>query len=157
MGRGNACVHGEHEGLFYVDWDNFSKEHEDEDGEIVIDYDLQRSEWEDSLWQFKKDIQRKFKKFKECDKWISRYERAVLENKLFYIVVEDNEWSMAVKLIQKEQEYYQDGNFKNLQAKLCKIYLDGIRDCLFNQFDELGVYDGVWTSGRIRKGEVNNE
>jgi len=28
---------------------------------------------------------------------------------------------------------------------------EGIKECLFNQFVELGTYDGAWTSGRIRR------
>ena len=30
------------EGLYYVDWDNFSAEYEDEYGNIIHDYDFQR-------------------------------------------------------------------------------------------------------------------
>jgi vacuolar-type H+-ATPase subunit C/Vma6 len=58
---------------------------------------------------------------------------------------------MAIKLIQKEQDYYKKGNFENLQAGLYKKYLKGIKNCLFNQFEELGTYCGAWTSGRITK------
>lgn len=155
MGRGNACVFGEYEGLYYIDWSNFSSEFEDEHGNVIQDYDLQREEWEGSLEQFINDFTKRFKSFSECDEWISDSEKAVLENSLFYIVVEDNEWSIAIKLIQKEQEYYDRGNIENLQAKHYKAYLDGMRDCLFNQFEELGVYGGPWTSGRIRRTEEN--
>lgn len=152
MGRGNACVHGEYEGLFYIDWDNFSSEYEDENGEVVTDYDFQREEWECSLSQFIVDFTKKYKSFYECDEWISNYEKAILENSLFYIVVEDNEWSMAIKLIQKEEFYYQSrGNIRNMQSGLYQSYLEGMKNCLFMQFDELGVYSGPWTSGRIKK------
>ena len=58
---------------------------------------------------------------------------------------------MAIKLIQKEQGYYDNGNIENLQAKHYKTYLEGIKECLFNQFEELGTYGGAWTSGRIRR------
>ena len=149
MGRGNACVFGKYEGLYYIDWNNFSSEYEDEHGNIIQDYDLQQEEWEGSLEQFIGDFTQRFKSFSRCDEWISNSEKAVLENSLFYIVIEDNEWSIAIKLIQKEQ-YYDRGNIENLQAKHYKTYLDGIRDCLFNQFEELGTYAGPWTSGRIR-------
>mgnify|MGYP001154405668 FL=1 len=144
MGRGNTCVFGDYEGLFYIDWDNFG---------IVEDYDLQQEDWENSLEQFISDFTQKFKSFSRCDEWIGGDNRAILENGLFYIAIADNEWSIAIKLIQKEQEYY-DGNLENLQAKHYKTYLDGIRDCLFNQFEELGTYAGPWTSGRIRRGEI---
>lgn len=151
MGRGNACVHGNYEGLFYVDWDNFSSQFEDGDGNIVVDYDFQREEWEIALAEFVSDFMKKFNSFSKCNKWISNSERAVLENSLFYIAVEDNEWSMAVKLIQKEQGYYDMGNIENLQKKHYKTYLEGIKECLFNQFNELGTYSGAWTHGIIKK------
>jgi hypothetical protein len=151
MGRGNVCVSGEYEGLYYVDWNNFSSEYEDEHGNIIQDYDLQREEWEGSLEQFISDFTKRFKSFSRCDEWISNSEKAVLENSLFYIAVEDNEWSIAIKLIQKEQGYHFSGNIENLQVKHYKNYLDGMRDCLFNQFEELGTYGGPWTSGRIRR------
>jgi len=155
MGRGNACVFGKYEGLYYVDWSNFSSEFEDEHGNVIQDYDLQWEEWEDSLEQFISDFTKRFKSFSRCDEWISDSEKAVLENSLFYIAVEDNEWSIAIKLIQKEQGYHFSGNIENLQVKHYKNYLDGMRDCLFNQFKELGTYGGPWTSGRIRRPEEN--
>lgn len=156
MGRGNACVFGEYEGLFYVNWDNFASEfetEEDEDGntEIFTNYDMQRKEWEYSLATFKNDFMKRFKSFSRCNKWLSNTERAVLENRLFYVAVEDSQWSMAIKLIQKEQDYYDKGNLVNLQAGKYQNYLDGMKDCLFEQFDTLGVYGGAWTSGTIKK------
>lgn len=153
MGRGNVCVFGKYEGLYYIDWDNFSTEWEDENGNIVKDdYENQKMEWEDSLYEFISDFEEKYKSFSRCDKWINNKENAVLENNLFYIVVEDNEWSMAIKLIQKEQDYYSQGTLENLQKKHYISYLEGIKKCLFNQFEEIGVYGGAWTSGTIKKG-----
>ena len=149
MGRGNTRVFGEYEGLFYIDWDNFSSEHEDDD--------FWRQEWESSLHQFISDFTQRFKSFSRCDEWISGDDRAILENRLFYIAITDNEWSVAIKLIQKEQKYYDSGNLENLQAKHYKTYLDGMKECLFNQFEELGTYAGPWTSGRIRRSETVNE
>ena len=154
MGAGNACVHGEYEGLFYIDWDNFSSEYEDDYGEIITDYDMQRDDFESSLYEFKDSFMEKYPSFNSCEKWISNQEKAVLENKLFYIAIEDNQWSMAIKLIQKEQDYYADGNMYNLQKRHYQNYLDGIRDTLFEQFEELGTYGGAWTSGRIKKSEI---
>lgn len=151
MGRGNSCVFGKYEGLYYVDWNNFSNEYEDGDGNIIVDEDMRVEEWEEALSQFIFDLTKKYPSFSTCEEWLSNTEKAVLENSLFYITVEDNEWSMAVKLVQKEQSYYSKGNIVNLQAGLYMKYLNGIRDCLFNQFDELGTYEGAWTSGRIKK------
>lgn len=151
MGRGNSCVFGKYEGLYYVDWNNFSNEYEDGEGNIIVDEDMRVEEWEEALSQFIFDLTKKYPSFSTCEEWLSNTEKAVLENSLFYITVEDNEWSMAIKLVQKEQSYYSKGNIVNLQAGLYMKYLNGIRDCLFNQFDELGTYEGAWTSGRIKK------
>lgn len=151
MGKGNVCVFGDYEGLYYIDWENFCCEYEDEQGNVTQDYDFQQEEWERSLYEFTSDFTKKFKSFSRCNEWTDRGEKAVLENNLFYIAVSDNEWSVAVKLIQKEQSYYTKGNIENLQAKHYKNYLEGIVECLFNQFDELGTYGGAWTSGRIRR------
>lgn len=34
-------------------------------------------------------------------------------------------------------------------------YLDAIQDILLEQFGEVGIYTGPWTSGKITKGESN--
>lgn len=156
MGKGNCCVLGEYEGLYFIDWSNFNDQYEDDEGNSITDYDLQRFEWENSLEQFIIDFTAKYKSFYRCDKdkWINRNEKAILENELFYIITEDNDWSMAIKLIQKEQDYYSNGNIKNLQARHYKNYLNGIRDCLFNQFEEINTYAGAWTSGTLRKEDI---
>jgi len=44
MGRGNTRVFGDYEGVYYIDWDNFSSKYEDDD--------FWREEWENSLYQF---------------------------------------------------------------------------------------------------------
>ena len=152
MGRGNVCVHGKYEGLYYINWNNFSSEWEDENGIIIKDdYELQNEEWENSLFQFKEDMKQRFKSFRDSESYLGNSEKIVLENELFYIVTEDNEWSIAIKLIQKEQGYYSRGNIENLQSRKYQIYLEGMKECLFEQFDEIGVYGGAWTSGRIQK------
>lgn len=151
MGRGNVCVHNEYEGLYYIDWDNFSKEYEDSNGNIIEDDDFQRSELENALEEFCFDFKEKYPSFYDSEGWIDHSQKILLENSLFYIVVEDNESSVAIELLQKEQDYYKKGNIVGLQAGLYKKYLEGMKQCLFNQFDELGIYCGPWTSGIIYK------
>ena len=34
--------------------------------------------------------------------WLGNERRVILENELFYICVEDNEWSLAIELVQKD-------------------------------------------------------
>lgn len=178
MGRGNVCTFKPYEGLYYVDndkfhvyrqSDSFSEEPEVRlmgeldyaeltSGDWHFDEISTSDEWEDIVECLVDDFTRKFKSFKDAreprGRWIRDnrlYEdvQVVMESKLFYVGIEDNEWSMAVMLIQKEDPY--DGSLDGLQSGHYRQYLDGIRDCLFNRVDELGTYGGAWTSGTIRK------
>lgn len=169
MGKGNACVSGKAEGLFYVDYDYllwYTKKGTESDDEPEskllgeVDYsEIDDWEYDECISQieqeffedmFKEDMKRMFPSFEEVPPrtWVSRYERAVLENGLFYIVFEDNQWSLAVKLLQKEDPYT---DLYGLQKKHYERYLDGIAECLFHQFPELGVYGGAWTHGTIKR------
>lgn len=165
MGRGNCCVNGEYEGLYFVDND-FLHVYENEDNdEPVLMGELSYSQlasgdwsfsevltdirYEDTLANFIQRIQHKFKSFRPCDKWVSREEHAILENALFYIVTEDNEWSIAFKLLQKEDPY--DDHLSGLQKRHFQLYLDGMRDALFEDFPSLGIYKCAWTHGVISR------
>lgn len=176
MGRGNVCVNGEYEGLFYVDNDYFSMFY-NEDGDAVDvtemeegsyqrdDYEL---EWCDFLFDdFKDDLifslKRKFK-FEECHKYLSQsqddvstvynYDHlAILENKLFFVCLVDNEWSTGVELIQKYNMYH---DLSNLQKKHYKKYLKGIAEVLLDIVGEISLRSGPWTSSSIRSVDETN-
>lgn len=154
MGRGNVCVTGEYEGLYYVPFSSYSPEYENELDEIIIDYDLMNEDIKQDLDMFADSFAKKYTSFSKTDGWISNTERAILENSLFQIVLEDSEWAMAVKLIQKEQGYYDRGNIVNLQKRHFENYLKGMKEALFELYTELGVYGGAWTSGTIRREEA---
>lgn len=173
MGRGNACVNRDYEGLFYIDNDDldvYRRYNEEEDvyevamlGELSYEdmssgWELDELEtqfiWEETVRELQMGMVCRFKSFSECDEWVSREEHAILENNLFYVVVEDNQWSMAVKLIRKDDDY---ADISGLQKKHYQRYLSGIRDVLFERFETLGVYGGPWTSGRISKNDYVKE
>lgn len=173
MGRGNVCVFGDYEGLFYVDYDKLEEYYFDDGSD---DFDIETAEYrtreqldygeltggdwkydeiisemnlEDFKCNFESAIVTRFKSFSPCDEWIGRYQHAILENDLFYIAYEDNEWSVAVELLQKEDPY--GDSLVGLQKKHYQTYLNGMRDALFKMFDEIGIYGGAWTSGSIKK------
>lgn len=165
MGRGNVRVFGKYEGLYYVDCDfinvyscaNEAGEPQEVRGcEVKAEdfrsytYDELLSDitYQDFMGTFTADFMKNYKSFTSCDKWITRDRHVILENNLFYIALVDNEWSIAVMLLQKEQS-----SLEGLQAKHYKGYLEGIKQCLFKQFDTLGIYAGPWTSGIIRRQE----
>ncbi len=163
MGRGNVCVNGVAEGLYFVDNDFLDVySNENEYGEIkycsLREADDGFEYCECESYFRRKDFEIllveemicRFPSFEFVDRWISRSRKAILENKLFYVVLEDNEWSMAVELIQKEDEYG-SGAMIGLQMGLYREYLEGIKEILLDMNGEVGIYTGAWTSGVIRK------
>lgn len=166
MGKGNVCVLGKCEGLYYVDndfLDVYSREDEHGDKEYRllkdVEYDDTEFEYDESEsyfnreefdWQFAELMRARFPSFELVDKWISRDRKAILENGLFYVVYEDNEWSLAIELIMKEGEY--GGEEKvGLQMGLYRKYLKGIEDILLDMHGTVGTYKGAWTSGTITR------
>ncbi len=146
MGRGNVCVLGKCEGLYYVDNEFIDELTEDGEYDEIASY-FNRSEFE---YELAKKLTARFSSFVYVDKWISGSRRALLENELFYIVVEDNEWSVAVELIQKYDTYGSE-SLIGLQMGLYKKYLKAIEDILLDMNGEVGIYAGAWTHGVIRK------
>lgn len=169
MGRGNVCVFQEYEGLFYIDNDDlipYYREIEDGTVEIRLQGELSHEELAGGEWKYDQfEFQRNWEETKDnlmqslmirfpslipAGKWIEHDRFALLENNLFYIAVADNEWSQAVMLVQKDHWCY---DYTGLQKRHYQSYLDGIRDCLFEQFETLGTYGGAWTSGRISRSD----
>lgn len=173
MGRGNVCVFQEYEGLYYIDSDHLHEYHrvDDESGEVEYRLmgDLSYEELTSGGWEFDYmqshlnledakvnlicSLMAKFPSLRECHTWIEHDRLALLENNLFYIAMADNEWSMAVMLVQKDHWCY---DYSGLQKRHYQSYLDGIRDSLFEQFDTLGTYGGAWTSGRISRADFQS-
>lgn len=170
MGRGNCCVSGKYEGLYYIDnedlylytprgetaWEEPElKLLRDIPFEDLNDWEYSRvdtQQWEeDVIAQFQTDLTDRFPSLTPCSKWVSRDQKAILENNLFYIALQDNEWSIAVELLQKEVLYC---NLAPLQKRHYEAYLNGIRDALFNQFDTIYIRTGPWTCGQLNREEA---
>lgn len=162
MGRGNTCTHGNYEGLYYVDKDYLDSYYleENEENQVlrieipcedfdkyIFNEDITEVNFEDFVNNFKKDMMKKFNSLEDTH----NYYGIILENKLFSIEIEDNEWSYAIKLIQKENDYYDTYCIENLQKRHYLNYLKGIKSCLFNQFNEIGGYAGPWTHSILKK------
>lgn len=167
MGRGNVCVFGNYEGLYYVDRDYidcYIAKEADEYGEYEermqcdmsmedysnFDYDYAMSEmyYDDFIYEFVTMMTKKFKSFSKTKENYG----TILENNLFEIEIEDNQWSYAVKLIQKECWY--DNHLEGLQKKHHETYLNGIKTILLELFPSIGCYKGAWTSGTITREDV---
>ena len=167
---------GKYEGLYYIDRDytdvyRRSDEVSDDEfetrllGELSYDeltggdwlYDDWGSaeEYGDVLECFTEGFTRMFTSFKrvEKDKWLDRSIRVILESELFYVGVEDNEWSVAVKLLQKDDPH--DNHLEGLQKRHYQQYLDGMKKVLLERLPSIGTYSGAWTSGRITRDSEN--
>lgn len=164
MGRGNVCVNEPHEGLWYVDWDMLSVYRNVKTDEYIHgreidlsdmdDCEFCQSETDDEYWAFielfRSKMRERFKSFDEVNRWVSdcgcRCDRkAILENRLFFIAVEDNEWSVAVELIQKRPE-----ELSGIQVVHSQRYLEAMKEILLDMFGEVGYRTGAWTSGVIK-------
>lgn len=177
MGRGNVCTFGKYEGLYYIDNDHIHVYCDSEDTgdypetRLMSDLNFEEltghrwfydeegtmNEWDDILEFFMDEFTRRFPSFKRkatCPgQWIKSYRygdfnrRIILESKLFYICVEDNEWSMAVELIQKE-EPWGDVWMENLQKRLYEKYLAAMKKVLLMRVPSIYAYGGAWTPGK---------
>lgn len=153
MGRGNVATNGKFEGLFYVDYDNFYVYYESNMYEC--DEETSQENINKAIKTFVDDMQRKYASFTPMKQrtWLSgngQRKEVILENGLFYIAVEDNEWSLAFELLQKEPDY---DNLIGMQKANYKKYLQAMQDCLLKQFQQIGVYAGPWTHGVINREE----
>lgn len=182
MGHGNVCTNGPCEGLYYIDNDHYYVYRNSEDmsdyPETRLMGELDYADTADGLWVydeegtgnelddikecFMDDFCRMFPSFSRVgppEKWIRNgpyggyCRRAILESKLFYITMEDNEWSMAVELIQKTDDW---GDYVSpgLQHRHYQRYLDGIKRCLLNRLPSIGTRNCPWESGTIKKEDL---
>lgn len=164
MGRGNTCVFGDYEGLYYVDRgyldfyvpidgeadDGLFLEEMEHNDFADYEYDefISASYYEDFINEFIYLLKKKFNSFNETNE----YYGVILENELFNIEIEDNQWSYAVKLIQKECWY--DDHLKGLQKKHHENYLNGIKSILLEMFPSIGCYGGAWSHSIIKREDV---
>ena len=165
MGRGNICTFGDYEGLWYVDRDYldcYISKFENENGEYEEKMlgEMQYNEFEDFNYNyvlseiFFEEFVREFvdlmgKKFNSFTSTGKNF-GTIMENNLFEIQIEDNEWSYAVMLIQKENDW--DDSLSGLQKRHYQNYLDGMKDILLYMFPEIGCYAGAWTHGVVKRG-----
>lgn len=175
MGRGNCCTSGKYEGLWYIDngdvhvyrrGDPWAEEPETRlmreldyeeltGGEWYYDMEGTMTEQEDIEECFVEDFTRMFPSFERAgsDQWLKHDRRVLLESKLFYICIEDNEWSLAVELIQKEEPYGAIW-MENLQGRLYEKYLEGMKLCLLMRLPSICYRKCAWTAGTINREDV---
>lgn len=175
MPRGNCFTKGDYEGLYYIDndlyhvfslkpeyreehdeyneyWDKLIKDIDYNDFyKYELDEDLTTANYEGIKDYLQYRFTEKFKSFEYSEGWDKNTGNLIiLENELFYIELEDNDWSIAVELIQKDDFYrYDDKKLNGLRKKHYKSYLKGIKEILLEYLPYLYEYNGPWTSKQI--------
>lgn len=171
MGRGNSCVLGEHEDLFYVDYDYINyycnKELPDEEPRIgaeisikeinegwEIDTDLSSIKYEEFKYSLTEKMKELIPSLDEENNVYNGDCKILLKDDLFMIGLEDNEWSVAVKILQTEADsWYLD--LSPIQKEYLPYYRYCLMSALFEMYNTLGIYGGAWTSGTIKQCETN--
>lgn len=171
MGRGNVCVTGSYEGLFYIDNDDL-RVYRRNDPYYSATSAVKTFRAVNGFLMRSGAVTRK-KTFSNafapnCGSsvpasslrptqtvWLGNERRVILENELFYICVEDNEWSLAVELVQKDG--YSDCEsawMAGLQKRRYRGYLDSMKKALLARLPSIGIRTGAWTSGTITRAEA---
>lgn len=170
MGRGNVCVTGKSECLYYISNDDFQVYYRDHDpcdcklaGELCVE-DLSSGEWEyDDIGSEMEldaiiddvthDFCEKFPSFINVygeERFIrngiggSDCNRVIVENGLFNLCLADNEWSVAIALIQKEAPY--GYSYDGLQSRHFDKLKNGLLECLLDHLPRVYVRNGPWMS-----------
>lgn len=167
MGRSNVSTTGPYEGLYFIDNDYYVvyRENapcaEEEEHRLQKDLalsDLQSGKWlldewgtneelDDILNCFKESFTKMFPCFKDSSTFISKDKTCLLESKLFYICIEDNEWSVAIELLQKDG----DDEAYEQQEQSFAGYLNGMKKALLERLPRIGYYTGPWTHGTVTR------
>ena len=185
MGRSNIRMDGPYEGVFYIDYDDLNVYRRDVPDSDEYETMLQREfgpgetnrlgvtkdgwyfdemaseeETNNVLSMFCYEMQKRCPSFESSDGVLSASfedRRVILQNQLFYICVEDNEWSLAVELIQRES--YSDCEeawMAGIQRTHYKRFLEAMKESLLEILPSIGIYTGPWTHGIIKKEDLKN-
>ena len=155
MGRGNYCPIGNFVYQWYIDYENYKVEDEDDDGKYDwYDYELLTED----IGSVMSRIEDRFTSFCHVDRYghgeHARYwcEHIWLENEFFEIGTADNGWSQAIFIHEKNDVWPEH---LNLAKKHFEEYKTGIQNILLDYFGTIGIRAGAWTSGTLTKEPVN--
>lgn len=150
------------EGLFFVNLNDILVYHKKRHPDIFcVKKDIPQGE-EDNYIIDKEKSQYRYDRFKEkfCEEMQTRCkslqpgvsgkkfinttkQKLILENKLFRIVFENNQWSIAVKLLRKD-----DAN-QGIAQQTFETFLQHTKDALLMQMPEIYVRNGSWGTTRV--------
>lgn len=138
MGRGNVQATNKFEHVYLLSNEVFDQS----------DQDIYRDEFHNFIDEFIYQLSQKTT-FTQRREWITRDQYQIAINGLFSIIIIDNEWSLAIKLIPNE-EY--DRELSNLQVTHHERYAMIIEDILLDMYPN-AIYkpSGSWTSQKLSR------
>lgn len=160
----NVSVNPDREALFYVDYShmdvyvNINDSNDvktNNDPAIAQNPDLYR--FDDTLTQarfdsfkkqFVKKMQDKFKSLKPHD-ITTKGKHQLLMNDMFIIAFEDNDWSVAVELLENPKS-----KNPNLRPNLFPNFQKGMRDILLDLVGEIHIRTGSWSTQKMTKADA---
>lgn len=169
MGRGNTRTTDPYESTTYVDYDFINVyQHEsltNEDGEILCVLQGETDNYDNNFTNWKYDeylSQLNYNDFEENLTYLLKkrfpslrqHDHEPLQNELFTIELEDNEWSLAVLLRCKDSYDY---NIGNLQKRHHASYTEGIRRAVLEMMPSFSIPTSAWTSAKIMKDDYHGE
>lgn len=104
-----------------------------------LDLKLSQANYDQWLKKFRELMTKRFPSLQIIDQYLKRDQRIILQNSLFQIIIEDNEWSFAVELISRT-----DCPYKAFQKHLFTQFFKGMRDNLLTITETIYVRSGSW-------------
>lgn len=163
----NVSVNPDKEALFYVDYScmdvyvnvNNSNDVKTNNDPVIaqnpdtyqFDETLTQARFDSFKKQFIKKMQDKFTSLKSYDATV-KGKHQLLINDEFIIAFEDNDWSVAVELLENPKSKNPD-----LRTNLFPNFKKGMRDILLDLVDEIHVRTGSWSTQTMTKADAAAE
>lgn len=160
----NVSVNPDREALFYVDYSHMDVYVNINDSNDVktnndpaiaqnpdvykFDDTLTQARFDSFKKQFVKKMQDKFKSLKPHD-ITTKGKHQLLMNDMFIIAFEDNDWSVAVELLENPKS-----KNPNLRPNLFPNFQKGMRDILLDLVGEIHIRTGSWSTQKMTKADA---
>lgn len=151
-------------GLYYVDYNEIYRFHkknsdvllkqneipEDDASSYEFDQEASQKYFNDFIMSFQTSFCSHFSSMHPVDRY-DKKKHIIAENKLFQIILEDNNWSVAVELLPVKKSN------EGLQNQMFNSFLTGMKNALFEQFDTIYVRDASWSQIPITKNDDTDQ
>lgn len=121
------------------------------EADYKFDAETSQKKYDEYIDTFCRLMRRRLPSLKPVQNTERSRRKILLQNSMFSIAVEDNNWSFAVELLSRPECPY-----KSLQKHHFASFVKGMQDCLFILFNEIYVRTGSWTADPITKANARS-